>query len=148
MAEEKKYYIRVPEALVEVPKDVYIAYYQEKHRGRSAVEKEQRNGTTSYDELDTEELTGQEMIPDSDAISVEDAAIANIMVERLHFCLALLDESDKKLIHALYYEGLSERRFSEVSGIPQRTINDHRQRAIRRLKKLLENQKFFRSNPL
>ena len=46
MAEEKKYYIRVPEALVEVPEEVYRAYYQEKRRGRTVDEKEQRNGIT------------------------------------------------------------------------------------------------------
>ncbi len=70
MTEEKKFYIRVPEALVEVPKEVYTAYYQEKRHGRTVDEKEQRNGTTSYDELDTEELTGEEMIPEGDSLAM------------------------------------------------------------------------------
>ena len=78
MAEHKKYYINVPGALVEVSEGVYFAYYQEKRRGRTLREKDERNGAVSYDGLDTPELTGQEMIPDRDAVSVEDAAIANI----------------------------------------------------------------------
>ena len=58
MAEEKKYYIRVPEALVEVSKDVYLAYHQEERRSRTVTEKDQRKGLAFYDELDTGDLTG------------------------------------------------------------------------------------------
>lgn len=139
MAEHKKYYIHVPGALVEVSEDVYFAYYQEKRRGRTLREKDERNGAVSYDGLDTPELTGQEMIPDHDAVSVEDAAIANILRDRLHRCLALLDEPDRQLIQALYFEGLSERKYAKRVGIPQRTINDRRRRVLRKLKELLEN---------
>ncbi len=139
MAEHKKYYINVPGALVEVSEGVYFAYYQEKRRGRTLKEKDERNGAVSYDGLDTPELTGQEMIPDRDAVSVEDAAIANILRGELRRCLALLDEPDRQLIHALYFEGLSEREYAKRVGVPQRTINDRRHRALRKLKKLLEN---------
>ena len=139
MAEHKKYYIHVPGALVEVSEGVYFAYYQEKRRGRTLKEKDERNGAVSYDGLDTPELTGQEMIPDRDAVSVEDAALANILREKLHRCLALLDEPDRQLIQALYFEGLSERKYAKRVGIPQRTISDRKRRILARLKKLLEN---------
>lgn len=139
MAEHKKYYINVPGALVEVSEGVYFAYYQEKRRGRTLKEKDERNGAVSYDGLDTPELTGQEMIPDRDAVSVEDAAIANILRDKLHRCLALLDEPDRQLIQALYFEGLSERKYAKRVGIPQRTISDRKRRILDRLKKLLEN---------
>ena len=139
MAEQKKYYIHVPGAFVEVSEDIYFAYYQEKRRGRTLREKDERNGAISYDGLDTPELSGQEMIPDRDAVSVEDAAIANILRGELRRCLALLDEPDRQLIHALYFEGLSEREYAKRVGVPQRTINDRRHRALRKLKKLLEN---------
>ena len=139
MAEQKKYYIHVPGALVEVSEDIYFAYYQEKRRGRTLREKDEHNGAISYDGLDTPELSGQEMIPDRDAVSVEDAAIANILRGELRRCLALLDEPDRQLIHALYFEGLSEREYAKRVGVPQRTINDRRHRALRKLKKLLEN---------
>ena len=125
--------------MVEVSEGVYFAYYQEKRRGRTLREKDERNGAISYDGLDTPELSGQEMIPDRDAVSVEDAAIANILRGELRRCLALLDEPDRQLIHALYFEGLSEREYAKRVGVPQRTINDRRHRALRKLKKLLEN---------
>ena len=139
MAEHKKYFIRVPGALVEVSEGVYFAYYQEKRRNRTLEEKDERNGTISYDGLDTPELSGQEMIPDRDAVSVEDAAIASILRGELHRCLALLDEPDRLLIQALYFEGLSERKYAKQVGIPQQTISDRKRRVQARLKKLLEN---------
>ncbi len=138
MAEHKKYYIHVPGALVEVSEGVYFAYYQEKRRGRTLREKDERNGAVSYDELDTPELTGQEMIPDRDAVSVEDAAIANILRGELHRCLALLDEPDRLLIQALYFEGLSEREYSKKTGMHHMTIHSRKVAILRALKKMIK----------
>lgn len=139
MAERKKYYIHIPGSLIEVSESVYFAYYQEKRRNRTLEEKDERNGTVSYDGLDTPELSGQEMIPDRDAVSVEDAAIATILRDELHRCLALLDKPDRQLIQALYFEGLSERKYAKRVGIPQQTISDRKRRVLSRLKKFLEN---------
>ena len=138
MAEQKKYYIHVPGALVEVSEGVYFAYYQEKRRGRTLKEKDERNGAVSYDGLDTPELTGQEMIPDRDAVSVEDAAIANILRGELHRCLALLDEPDRLLIQALYFEGLSEREYSKKTGMHHMTIHSRKVAILRALKKMIK----------
>ena len=138
MAEHKKYYIHVPGALVEVSEGVYFAYYQEKRRGRTLKEKDERNGAVSYDGLDTPELTGQEMIPDRDAVSVEDAAIANILRGELHRCLALLDEPDRLLIQALYFEGLSEREYSKKTGMHHMTIHSRKVAILRALKKMIK----------
>lgn len=137
MAEEKKYYIRVPEALVEVPKDIYLAYYQEKRHGRTLNEKDQRNGQMSYDEWDTAEMTGQDMIPDRDAVSVEDAAITNVLSDKLHRCLELLSDSDRQLIFALYFEGLSERQLSVRTGTHHMTIHSRKTAILRALKKMM-----------
>lgn len=101
-------------------------------------EKDQRNGTVSYDGLDTPELSGLEMIPDRDAVSVEDAAMASILHDRLHRCLALLDKPDRELIHALYFEGLSEREYSKQTGVHHMTIHSRKAAILRRLKKMLK----------
>ena len=138
MAEQENYYIRVPHGpLVEVAEEVYRAYHQEERRGRTLEEKDQRNGLVSYDGLDTGELTGQEMIRES--VSVEDAALGKVMLGKLRRCLVQLDGPERELIQALYFEGLSEREFGKKTGIPQRTINDRKQRTLRRLKYFLEN---------
>ncbi len=138
MAEEKKYYIRVPEALVEVSKDVYLAYHQEERRSRTVTEKDQRNGLAFYDELDTGDLTGQEMIPDRNVVSVEDIAITNVMLDKLRLCLPLLSKSDQELIYALFYCGLSEREYAEILGISQKAVNKRRHKMLCKLRKLIK----------
>lgn len=68
--------------------------------------------------------------PDKQA-SLESLFIRQEMIVQLHSCLAKLNEDDLKLIHALYFDGLNERQFSLRSGIPQKTINDHKQKLLR-----------------
>lgn len=136
MAERKEYRIKVQGVLVEVTREVYLAYYSIDRHTRTLDEKDVRNGKVLYSALDTEETLGEEMIPDSGAARVEDVAIGNILREKLRHCLTLLPEPERELIQALYFEGLTERQFSKRTGIPQRTINDRRNRAIARLKKM------------
>ena len=50
-----------------------------------------------------------------------------------------LAEEERALVHALYWQGLSEREYSRRSGIPQRTIN-HRKMYI--LEKMRKNKIF------
>ncbi len=135
MAENKKYIIRISGRQVEVSREVYQAYYGIERHTRTLDEKDQRHGLVRYSNLDTPELSGEAMIPDCSAVSTEDAAIARILCEKLHRCLKLLPESDQKLLNAIYFDGMSERELSGLSGIPQRTINDRRRKAIWRLKK-------------
>ena len=53
--------------------------------------------------------------------------------------VAELTEEERALVHALYWQGLSEREYSRRSGIPQRTIN-HRKMYI--LEKMRKNKIF------
>ena len=139
MTEKKEYRVRSCGTLVPVTQEVYQAYYQAKRHDKTLCEKDERNGLVSYDGMDTEDILGEEVIPDRDTVSVEDTAIANILRGKLRYCLTLLDAPDWELIHALYFEGMSERQLAKRTGIPQRTINDRKQRTLRTLKKLLEN---------
>ena len=138
MAEEKKYYIRVPEALVEVSEDVYLTYFRARRRWYAQGERDKNNGLVSYDAMDTEELLGEETIYDRSSPSVEDAAITELLQGKLHRCLALLDESDQRLIYALYFEGMSEREYSRKTGIHHMTIHSRKVSILRTLKKMMQ----------
>lgn len=73
----EKYTVRVQGSLVEVTEEVYRAYYGIERHLLTLDEKDARNGKTLYSDLDTDETLGEEMLPDADAVSVEDAAIAH-----------------------------------------------------------------------
>ena len=139
MAEEKKYYIRIPQALVEVSEEVYLAYYQEDRRRRTVDEKEQRNGTVSYDELDAVELSGAARFADPTAASVEEAAIDLIIADKLHRCIDQLPREDRALIQALFFDGLSEREYAKDIGLSQKGINKRKRRILCKLLKMMKS---------
>jgi len=134
---EKKYYIRVPEALVEVSEEVYKASrYMDRHF-QTLEEKDARNRVFSYDALDTEDMLGAELFPDQATSSIEDQVIASMMAAKLRRCIALLPEEDRKLIQAIYYDGLSEQVVGQKFGISQPAISKKKDRILKKLLKFI-----------
>jgi len=138
MLEKKKYYIRIEKNLVEVNEEIYRSYYQMGRHERYLTEKDKAHKVLQYSNFDTDELLGEEMIPDFQSTSVEDRAITHILSERLHQCITLLPKSDQRLLQAIYGDGLSERQLSRKIGIPQKTINNRKHQILAKLKKLLQ----------
>lgn len=138
MAERKEYRIKVQGVLVEVTKEVYLAYYSVERHTRTLDEKDVRNGKVLYSELDTEETLGEEMSPDFGAARVEDVAIGNILCEKLHQCLTLLSEQEQELIRALYYEGLTEREYAQRIDISQKGVNKRRHKIMDKLRAMMK----------
>lgn len=138
MAGKDNYIIRVQGNLVEVTEDVYRVYYGMERRLLTLNERDARNGKTLYSDLDTSEILGEEMIPDCDAASVEDAAIALILHDQLHRALKLLSPIEQELIYAIYFEGLSERQLSKQSGVHYMTIHNRKAKILKKLGKMLK----------
>lgn len=138
MAERKEYRIKVQGVLVEVTREVYLAYYSVERHARTLDEKDVRNGKVLYSALDTEETLGEEMIPDFGAARVEDVAIGNVLCEKLRQCLALLPEQERELIQALYFEGLTEREYAQRIGISQKGINKRRHKIMDKLRAMMK----------
>lgn len=138
MAERKEYRIKVQGVLVEVTREVYLAYYSVERHTRTLDEKDVRNGKVLYSALDTEETLGEEMIPDFGAARVEDVAIGNVLCEKLRQCLALLPEQERELIQALYFEGLTEREYAQRIGISQKGINKRRHKIMDKLRAMMK----------
>jgi len=139
MAEEKKYFIRVRNELVSVTKEVYSASNSAKRQIRTQKNRDKRYGLLSIQAFDTETVSGEEMIADQLAESVEEQVVVRLMSVKLHSCLSLLKPEERELITAIFFDGKSERALSEETGVPQKTINDRKRRILRTLKKLLEN---------
>ena len=141
MAEEKKktYYIRAMGEAVEVPKDLYLAYFKMRRQERGLVEKDEYNGTLHYNDLDTDEILGVESFSSNEDETVEDVAIRHILTQELHKAINSLSDADRELIYALYFEGLSQRELSRRTGIPQKTIDNRKARILRILGKYLKN---------
>ncbi len=135
---EKKFYIRVPGEKVEVTEEIYLTYYRSRRRDRAQRERDKYNGLVFYNSLDTDDTLGEEVISDSDVPSVEDLAVNNILQEKLNHCLAMLSETERELINALYFEGLTERQFAKQTGKHYMTIHNRKVRVLLKLKKMID----------
>ena len=135
----KVYTIPVEGTRIQVTHEVYQAYYGYERHLRTLEEKDTRNGTVWYSDLDTEETSGEEMIYDPNAPAVETVAVTHVMQKALRKALTQLPEEDYRLIRMLYYEGKTIRQVAQLLCLPTMTIHYRKERAIKKLKKLLEN---------
>lgn len=130
-------YIRIRGKLVAVTEEVYYTYYHMGRQRRTQAERDSRRRIASYDALDTDDGLGVDLLVDVDAPSVEDEAIAKVMAEKLHRCLALLPEGERTLLEKIYYSGLTERQTAQALGIPCMTVHNRKVKALRKLKKMM-----------
>ena len=125
---------------VEVTKEVYDTYrrteWNIKDNNESFYEHEiQMSGLIGGEDDGYEnfrEFVDEENTPERNIVYAE---IKKALLESV----AELAEEERALVHALYWQGLSEREYSRRSGIPQRTIN-HRKKYI--LEKIRKNKIF------
>lgn len=138
MAEKRNYYIKLHGLPVPVEKEVYETFHRSDRHLRTLQEKDERNGVVSYDALDSEEMLGEDMIPDLDYPGVEDMATLSLLQEKLKTCLTQLDEFEQKLIYAIFYEEKSIRQIAKTIDMPVMTVYHYKMRALGKLKKLMD----------
>ena len=138
MKKRDQYILKISGSLVEVSEEIYSVYYQMARRAKHLAEKDEQHGVTSYDALDTDELLGEEMIPDKRSEPVEDIAIRALMYEKLHWCLDQLTENERQLIWKLYFQGKSQMDLEKETGVMQQTISYREKQICKKLKKLME----------
>lgn len=88
--------------------------------------------------LTTDDFNGEDILISPD-MSVEETAEHNMLLEKLKDCLSQVTKDEMYLIIALFFEGFSERKLSEITGIPQKTIDDRKHQILIKLKGFLEN---------
>ncbi len=69
----------------------------------------------------------------------EEIAIQHDEIDQLSSALKKLNPEDFALIHALFFEGITEREYAKRTGTPYMTIHNKKVRIQEKLKKLLEN---------
>ena len=80
------------------------------------------------------EFIDTENIPDK-------TVVAAMELDALQIALSALTDADKALVQALFYDGLTEREYAKVTGLPQKTINNRKLAIIRKLRKLPDFKK-------
>ena len=134
----KKYYWKMDGKIYEVSKELHDEFRREHDRHTYLRKQEEGVIITSIEAISNIEFGGAEIISDP-SVNVEEEAINNVMIEKLHRGLSTLSDDELFLIEHLIYQEISERELSKRTGIPQKTINDRKQKVLEKLKKFLEN---------
>ncbi|MCL2842176.1 MAG: sigma-70 family RNA polymerase sigma factor [Oscillospiraceae bacterium] len=71
--------------------------------------------------------------------SVESTVLSGLMVEELHEALDKLPESERNLIHALFFQDMTEQEYADSLGIKQQSVNERKLRILAKLKNILRN---------
>ena len=150
------YFIKVEDKYVSVSKEVYTVYAQSERQleymdldlkrdrilqdtdGKAVLDKNGLPIILPEREVSLDKLMAEEWDYPSSAPSPESTVLDQLEIAALYRCLASLDTDERTLIEALFFEGLTERAYSERSGIPQKTVNDRKNRILKKLNQLLK----------
>ena len=132
-----KLFIPVQGCLIETEQAHYIEFYRDKERWRYLKKLDADNSLLSLEAFESDDDNSIEFIAD-EAVNVAETVVHRMMLERLRSALAMLSEDEQKLVNAIFFQELSEREWSSISGIPQKTINDRKRKILAKLKKILE----------
>lgn len=69
---------------------------------------------------------------------MEDTAIVHVLASELRRCLALLPAEERALIHALYYEELTEREYADKIKLSQKGVNKRHHKILRKLRSMMK----------
>lgn len=130
---------------VEVAEDVYLAYSQADRRERYVREEQFSGKILSLEQMAEDDLlpdyVGAEAAPsaEEEALEREQAQSLAERKEMLLLAMLSLNDADRELINALFFDGASTRDCAARIGITQRAVIKRRDRILRDLKKYFEN---------
>jgi RNA polymerase sigma factor (sigma-70 family) len=142
MSGNKLLFIRVQGQLVPVTEQVYREHHKMKRRAIYLEERDEARGKVLYSDMDTDELTGEDMIPDCSAESIEDTISRRLMAEKLRAAIEVLLDDERMLIEMIYYsnggKGMTQREASERLGISQPAIKKRHDKIISKFRILIK----------
>ena len=119
MAEREKYYIGLNGQIFEVSKELYETYYKGQRKEKyfthdlkqehTKVDKKTGEMIVIPSREDSyERLLEAEKQFAEEAENVEDVAVREVMLEKLNEALRILTDEETAIIHALFYQEISE----------------------------------------
>lgn len=132
-----KFFISLYGMLMEVSEKDYTDFYKSGRRQKYIDERSAENGDFSYDMLTTDDFNGEDILVDTSQ-EIDDTVIHKIMLDKLRDSFVLLSDEEQKLIHEIYFNGLSERNLAEKSGVSQVAIHKRKIKILDKLKKIIE----------
>jgi len=132
-----KRFIGIQGMILEVTKADYLDFYKDKRRQKYIAEEAASNGEFSYNTLDSEKMSGKNIIVDDSPLP-DEQVLDKMMIEEMLHCLGELPEADRALLTAYYFDGKFEVCFSKELCVTQQAVSKRLKQAIGRLRKLMK----------
>ncbi|MBR6573325.1 MAG: hypothetical protein IKK77_06390 [Clostridia bacterium] len=140
----KLYAINIYDTTTEKEKVIYVSkeVYDEFRRGEWRIEKndsKHRANETQFSALlggDDGAYENFHEFVDNDS-NPEELIFRAMMVEKLYRALAHLEEADRELIEAIFFQEMTERAYAEKKGVYRNAIHKRKQKILQELKKFL-----------
>ena len=144
--ENLEYYIEIDGQKIPVTEAVYRAYKRPAWKEKKRQQRQREKGTGGPDctkAVGAAPLSIDRMLEDGLDIpqggsSLEDTVIMNELIGELHKALAQLAPNDRAILD-LFGDGLSDRKISAETGIPQTTVSYRRKILIKKLREQLKD---------
>ena len=139
------YIITVDGVDVEVREDVYRAYSQADRRERYLLEEQSSGKLLSLDQMAENDLllsyVGAEAAPSAEDEVMDREQIRDLAEAKQVLLLAMLalNDADRELINALFFDCVSTREYARRIGVTQRAVIKRRDRILRDLKIYFEH---------
>ncbi len=140
---KKEFFIKVNGELVDVSKDIYIAYYKMGRRERY-LEEVSRSRNLSYEGLVESGAQVEGELEEKQRL-VEDIITDKIMLERLAIVIDALEEDEMLIINELFMKGRSENEYAKSAGIPRKTLSYRKEKVLLKLRRLMNELNFFKN---
>ena len=116
--ERQRYMLRINDTLVEVTREVYLAWYQAGRKERYQVEKMQRHGVCSMEELQEKGYDCSFSV-----LSPEEIIIRLSEIQELEEALGYLTKEDAELITLLFFEEFTVKETAQYFGCCPKTVS-------------------------
>ena len=131
--ERQRYMLRINDTLVEVTREVYLAWYQAGRKERYQVEKMQRHGGCSMEELQEKGYDCSFSV-----VSPEETVIRMSEIQELEEAMRCLVKEEAELITLLFFEEVTVKETAQYFGCCPKTIRNRRKKVLEKLKEQLE----------
>ena len=128
--ERQRYVLRVNETLVEVTRDVYLAWYQSRRKERYQLEKMQKNGVCGIEKVGETSYNSYLHI-----LSPEEIVIRVSEIQELQEALKYLSEEEMELIRLLFFEEYTVKKNSTVFRVLYKDNQKQEKQSIAETKK-------------